>query len=431
MSAPRDASGFDRRQGVLHCGGVPVEDVAARVRARWSGIDAFYLYDADAISARARRFQAAFRPLSPHVAFAIKANPLPWLLAHLARLGLGADVVSLGEMYLAEKAGFAARSCVVNGNGKSNAELDWALDHPPHSINVDSVDELQSLAGRARVRASVVRVALRINPGIDSEGHRYVATGTPDAKFGMGPETAAAMLGRARELAPLRVDGIHLHVGSQMLDPGPLELALDWALAFRERARGRGADVSLVNLGGGFGIDYAEGRAEFPLEAYAARWAERVAGLGVEWVLEPGRWLVAPAACLIARVLWVKSEGARRTIVLAAGMNDLLRPALYGARHAIEPLSPRGGDPRAADVVGPVCESTDTFATGVPLPPLQTGDLVAIRDAGAYGAVMSSQYNGRGRLAELVLDRGTLRIARPAVPAAPAGGMPAEEPLAW
>jgi diaminopimelate decarboxylase len=199
---------------------------------------------------------------------------------------------------------------------------------------------------------------------------------------------------------------MHLHVGSQILDAGPLQRALEWALAFRERAHARGATISLVNLGGGFGIDYPQGRAEFPLEDYATRSAERARGLGIEWVLEPGRWLVAPAAVLVARVLWVKAEGVRRTVVIAAGMNDLLRPALYAARHRIESVVPRSGSSEPAMVVGPVCESADVFDAEALLPPVEPGDLLVIRDVGAYGAAMASNYNGRPRLAEIVVEGG-------------------------
>jgi diaminopimelate decarboxylase len=258
----------------------------------------------------------------------------------------------------------------------------------------------------------LLRVALRVNPGIATGGHRYVATGDDEAKFGIGPDEALqAWSGRAR-WPNLRLDGIHVHVGSQLLDLTPLEQALEAVLALVEESRRRGAALGLVNLGGGFGVDYTGEAGEFPLERYADWLATRTSGLGFEWVLEPGRWMTANAGTLVSEVLWVKRRDRRRFVVLAAGMNDLLRPALYRARHRIVPLRPRSGASEPATVVGPVCESADVFADEVALPPLEAGDLVAVLDVGAYGASMASNYNGRGRLAELVASGGRLWRAR-------------------
>jgi diaminopimelate decarboxylase len=254
-------------------------------------------------------------------------------------------------------------------------------------------------------------VALRVNPGISTSGHRYVATGDDDAKFGVGPaEALEAWAARAR-WPHLQVDGVHVHVGSQVLDPEPLARAADVALELAAAAAGRGAPLGLVNLGGGFGVDYAGGE-DFPLERHARAVVERARGRALDWVLEPGRWLVAHAGALVAEVLWVKQRNGRRFVVLAAGMNDLIRPALYEARHRIVAVRPRGGPETPAIVVGPVCESGDVFDEQAVLPPLETGDLVAILDTGAYGAAMASNYNGRGRLAELAARGGHLWRAR-------------------
>jgi diaminopimelate decarboxylase len=256
-----------------------------------------------------------------------------------------------------------------------------------------------------------------VNPGIDAPVHRYVATGDDEAKFGVAPaEALAAWEARAR-WPHLVLDGVHLHVGSQLLDLAPLERAADTAMALARESESRGAPLRLVNLGGGFGVDYTGEGPAFPLEAWAARLGERARAGAFDWVVEPGRWLVAETAVLVAEVLWVKERRdaagrARRFVVLAAGMNDLIRPALYGARHRIEPLLPRAGARTSAIVVGPVCESADVFDAGASLPPLEAGDLVVVRDAGAYGAAMSSNYNGRGRLAEITWSAGTLTRAR-------------------
>ena len=207
-------------------------------------------------------------------------------------------------------------------------------------------------------------------------------------------------------------------MGSNLLETPPLELAGRFALELAAEAAQRGAPLKFANLGGGFGIDYSGGGAEFPLERYAATIEALSRQMPLEWVIEPGRWLVAPVGVLLAEVLWVKHRGARRFVVLAAGLNDLLRPALYGARHTIVPLSPRAGDPAPAMVVGPVCESSDCFDEAALLPPIERGDVVAILDAGAYGAAMSSNYNGRGRLAEVVAQAGVLTRVRAAESAA-------------
>ena len=372
---------------------------------------ACWFYDLDLLEERARRFRAAFAALAPLTAFALKANGLPALLHRLRSCGLGAEAGSLGELELAAAAGFPPGARVLNGNGRTPEEAAWAVRSGVHSVNADHVAELDLLEREAAAAGRPLRVALRVNPGISTPGHRYVATGTSEAKFGVSPEEAlAAWQARAR-WPHLVLDGVHVHVGSQLLDPAPLERALDAALELARESARRGAPLRLLNLGGGLGVD-SEARADFPLEAWAARVSERGAGLGLEWVFEPGRWLVAPAGVLLAEVLWVKRRDGRRFVVLAAGMNDLIRPALYGAHHRIEPLRLRSGPVEAADVVGPVCESADVFATELPLPPLEPGDVMAVRDAGAYGAAMASNYNGRGRLAEVIGSSGRLVRAR-------------------
>jgi diaminopimelate decarboxylase len=381
------------------------------------GARAFWLYDLDALEARARRLARAFAPLAAVHAYALKANALPALIARVHATGLAAEAGSLGELALAHAAGFPAAKRVLNGNGRTREEATWVADHGVHSVNADHVGELDLLEAVAARAGARVRVALRVNPGIETPVHRYVATGDDEAKFGIAPhEALEAWAGRAR-WPHLVVDGVHLHVGSQLLDFAPLERATGRALELAHAAAERGAPLSLVNLGGGFGVDYAGEGREFPLETWAARLTGLASDSPFEWVLEPGRWLVAPVGVLVAEVLWVKlrrdaAGRTRRFVVLAAGMNDLIRPALYGARHRIEPLRPRGGGAEPATIVGPVCESADVFALDADLPPVEAGDLVVVRDAGAYGAAMSSNYNGRGRLAEITWSAGRLTRAR-------------------
>lgn len=379
-----------------------IEGAFASERAARPGTHAFWLYDPALAAERARRFLAAFAPLEPHVGYALKANAHPAFLARFRELGLAAEAGSLGELESARAQGFPPGRTSLNGNGRTVEEAAWVARHGVHSVNADHVPELDLLEREAARAGARIRVALRINFGIDTPGHRYVATGDEGAKFGVAPsEALEAWAARAR-WPHLELDGLHVHVGSQLLDPAPLEQALDLSLALAAESAARGAPLGLLNLGGGFGVDYAHEGRDFPLEAHAARVADRVAGLRYEWALEPGRWIVAPAGVLVSEVLWVKRRGSRRFVVLACGMNDLIRPALYHARHRIVPLRPRAGDVTPACVVGPVCESGDVFDEACPLPPLEPGDLVAILDAGAYAAAMSSRYNGRPPLEEVV-----------------------------
>lgn len=421
------------KDGALALGGVALEAMLAALRAREPAARAFWAYDLDGFAARAARLRAALAPLGSHAAYALKANGLPALVRAAAAAGLDADAGSLGELALAEHAGFGPERRTLSGNGRTIEEAEWAARHGVAAVSADHVGELDLLE-RAAAGASVrLRVALRVNPGIFTPGHRHVATGHYEAKFGIGPgEALEAWAARAR-WPHLQVDGLHLHVGSQLLVTPPLEEAARVALDLARESAGRGAPLALVNLGGGFGIDYENGGDGFPLEAHAARLARAVEGCGLEWRFEPGRWLVAPVGVLVAEVLWIKlrreAGGERRFVVLAAGMNDLLRPALYGARHRIVPVRPRPGAPAPATVVGPVCESGDTFATDMPLPPLEPGDLVALLDTGAYGSAMSSAYNGRGRLAELVVTGGRVRRARAAETSADLLARQADDPL--
>jgi diaminopimelate decarboxylase len=398
----------------LEFGGVPLEGVLGSLRALDPAARAAWLYDLDAFERRARRFLGAFAPLEIRVAMAIKSNPLPALLEAARAAGLGAEAGSLGELSLAEATGFPAHARLLNGNGRTPEEAEWVARHGVHSVNADHLGELDLLDRAAAAAGARLRVALRVHPSIEAGGHPYVATGGEDAKFGIAPsEALEAWAARAR-WPHLALDGVHVHVGSQLLDRAPLERSVETALALAAESARRGAPLGLVNLGGGFGVDYSGGGVEYPLENYAAWLSRRVAGLELDWVLEPGRWLTAPVGALLCEVLAVKRRGSQRFVVLSAGMNDLLRPALYGSRHRIVPLSPRPGADSPAAVVGPVCESADVFSGELPLPPLEPGDAIAILDAGAYGAAMSSNYNGRGRLAELTARGGVLVRARAA-----------------
>ena len=419
-------SGHARVDATLEVGGVPLGRALQALRTHEPHARAFWIYDLDALAARARRLRAAFDPVPALAAYAMKANALSAILEVLATEGLGADAVSLGELELAREAGFGPALRVLNGNGRTPEEAAWAALEGVHSVNADSVSELDVLEREAARAGRRLRTSLRVNPGVVTPGHRSIATGDDEAKFGMDPADALEAWSHRARWPHLTLDGVHVHVGSQMLDPAPLERAVDAALALARESASRGAALAFVNAGGGLGVDYEGSGREFPLERWAAFLQGRGAGAGtggapIPWVIEPGRWLVAPIGLLVAEVLAIKTRGGRRFVTIAAGMNDLLRPALYSARHRIEPVRPRAGSPVRVTLVGPICESADVFAEDLEIAPLEPGDLVAIRDVGAYGASMSSNYNGRGRLAELVVRGGDLIRARAGETAADEG----------
>ncbi len=388
----------------------------ARLAARFPGTRAFWFYDLDAVAARARELVRALAPLEPRIAYALKANGLPAIARVLHECGLHADAGSLGELELARAAGFGALERTLSGNGRTPEEAAWAVGHGVAAVSADQPGELDLLEREAARADTRLRVALRVNPGIVAGGHWHIATGHSAAKFGMSARQALEAWAARARWPHLVIDGAHLHVGSQIMSSAPLIETARAAIELAAESARRGAPLTSLNLGGGFGVDYSGGEQALDLAGFAAAVAALPGATAMQWCFEPGRWLVAAAGTLVSEVLWDKlrddPEGERRFVVLAAGMNDLLRPALYGARHRIMPLAPRAGVRTSAEVVGPACESADSFASGELLPRLETGDLVALLDAGAYGEVMSSNYNGRGRLAEVFHAKGELLLGR-------------------
>ncbi|HTV88246.1 MAG TPA: diaminopimelate decarboxylase [Stellaceae bacterium] len=401
--------GFPCRDGELCAEGVPLAAIAASVGTP------FYVYSAGAIGARYRRFAAAFAPEAPLICFAVKANSNLAVLRLFARLGAGADVVSEGELRRALAAGIAPDRIVFSGVGKTRGELDAALAAGIRQMNVESLPELHLLSKVAQARGRVAPVAIRVNPDVDALTHAKIATGKRGSKFGIDIEDAAAAYRLADELPGIAPVGLAVHIGSQTgggLDP--FRAAFERLAALVVELRQAGMSVARVDLGGGLGIRY---HTETPpsVEGYAALVRDVFGALDVHIAFEPGRVLVGPAGLLIARVICVKDDMTKRVIVLDAAMNDLIRPALYDAWHDIVPvrLPAPGAVLRAADVVGPVCETADTFAAARDLPPLAAGDLVALTDAGAYGAVMSSTYNSRLLVPEVLAASGRFAIVRP------------------
>jgi len=371
----------------------------------------FYAYDADLFRARIERFRAALGETPHLLCYALKANDALALVAVAAEEGLGADIVSGGELAQALRAGVPGGRIVFSGVGKRREEIRASLAAGVRALNVESLGELDVVAAEAAALGVVAPVSVRLNPDVEADTHAYVATGSAASKFGLGVEEARAAYARAADDPALEPVGISFHVGSQLLDTAPVLAAAERAAAlWRELAAG-GIRLGELDVGGGLGIAY-DGGVEADVDGYAAALADVARGLGATLVLEPGRWLVGPVGTFVTRVLYVKEAAGRRIAVCDGGMNDLIRPALYGARHPIAVVG-GGGRPRGAvDVVGPVCESGDFFALGVELPLPEPGDLVAIGQAGAYCRVMSSTYNARPLCAEVMREGGAYRVIR-------------------
>jgi diaminopimelate decarboxylase len=389
----------------LAVGGAPAERLARRFGTP------LYAYDADRVRARLAAFRAAFRGRGLLVCYALKANPLGALARLLAREGAGCDVVSGGELARALAAGFPPGRVVFSGVAKTDAELAAGLRAGLLAFNVESADELGALERAARRLRKPARFAVRVTPGVRAGGHAHIATGSADTKFGVEPREALELCRRSRRSRFLRLTGLQCHVGSQILSTGPYRSALRALLSLAGTLAGEGRALETLDLGGGMGIGY-DGGPDFDPAALAAALAPALRGRRERLVLEPGRWLVGPTGTLLTRVVRLKETSRRRFVVVDAGMNDLLRPALYGARHRVVAASPRKGRAEAADVVGPVCETADTLARAARLADPRPGDLLAVLDAGAYGSSMGSQYNSRPRPAEVLVSRGRASLAR-------------------
>ncbi len=396
---------FDYIGGSLAAGPVRLADVAAEVGTP------VYVYSADAVEAAYREFEAALAPA--RICYAMKANGNLAVLRLLAGLGAGADVVSEGELRRALAAGIPPEKIVFSGVGKTDAEMEAALRSGILQINCESASEVRSLSRIASGFGLTASVALRINPDVDAGTLDQISTGRKTDKFGVAWTEAPALFREAAGLPGLSMEGIAVHIGSQLGELEPYRRAFSRVAELTRILGADGARIRRLDLGGGFGIRYCD-ETPLPLAGYARVVEEEVGGLGCELVVEPGRRLVGPAGVLLARVVAVKETPARRFVIVDAGMNDLVRPMMYGAWHDILPLAapPEGAEYRPADVVGPVCETTDKFADERLLPPLEAGDLVAFCEAGAYGAVMASTYNGRPLVPEVLVRGARFDVVR-------------------
>jgi diaminopimelate decarboxylase len=395
---------FEPREGELWCEDVPLATLAKAVGTP------LYVYSTATLERHYQVFREALdaypRLGRPLIAYAVKANSNLSVLATLARLGAGADTVSEGEIRRALAAGIPPLRIVYSGVGKTAGELAFALDAGVAQINVESEPELKLLAGLARARGVRPVMVIRVNPDVGAGGHAKISTGARESKFGVSLAEAERLYAAAAEDPYLRPVGVACHIGSQITDLAPLARAFTLMRQLVERLRARGLTVEQLDLGGGLGVPYFNQPDPPTPRDYAAMADQVVGGLDIELAFEPGRVIAANTGVLVSQAIHVHERpDGRRFLVLDAAMNDLIRPAMYDAYHDIRPIRPRPGPLAPYDVVGPVCETGDTFTRERLLPPLETGDLVAFMSAGAYGAVMSSEYNTRA-LAPEVLVKG-------------------------
>ena len=397
---------FFYSQNDLYCERVPLASLAARV-----GTPA-YVYSSQALLANYRAYDEAFAGLPHTVCYAVKANSSLAVLALLAKAGAGFDIVSGGELFRVLQAGGDPSRVVFSGVGKTAAEVEYALANGIHSFNCESQPELaliDALAARLGVQA---RFSIRVNPDVDAATHPYISTGLSQHKFGIPIAEAAAVYGEARRLRSLSAEGVSCHIGSQILDETPLLEALDKVLALAARLRGEGHAIGHIDLGGGLGISYRPGESAPAIPAFIERLRSRLGDSGMAVMVEPGRSIAGPAGVLLTRVLYRKRNGSKQFVVVDAAMNDLIRPSLYRAHHEILPVRRTSLPSITADVVGPICETGDFLARDREMADAMPGDYLAVAAAGAYGFVLSSNYNSRPRAPEVLVEGAEWRIVR-------------------
>jgi diaminopimelate decarboxylase len=398
---------FTSHGAALHAENVPLSIIADEVGTPT------YVYSTAAIRAAARRFHTALADVpAAQFAFAAKANPAPALLSVLAGEGYGADIVSQGEMRAALRAGMSAQRLVYSGVGKTEAELCAALDAGIGRFNLELEEEGVLLSALSDARGLRAPVLLRVNPHVDAHTHAKITTGTSGSKFGVAIDEVPEMYDRLARLPGLDLSGVSVHIGSQIVDLAPLERAYRQIGHLVATLRARGHRITHVDLGGGLGVSYRPDQADADVEAYGAMVAHLTRDWGVTLLFEPGRYIAAHAGILLTRVLWVKPARPHPFIVVDAAMNDLMRPALYDAWHAFAAVRPNG-EQITAHVVGPVCETGDTFASARVIDRVTRGDLAVFHTVGAYGAAMASTYNSRALVPEVLVNDARFAVIAP------------------
>jgi diaminopimelate decarboxylase len=400
------STGFYHANQELLCDGVSVAAIAEREGTP------LYIYSAPAIRERFRAIDDAFGGYPHALHYALKANSTLAIVKLLKGLGSAADANSVWEIEVARRAGFAPHEIVFTGVGKSRAELECAVPLGLKAINVESVGELARVEAIAERLGRPARVAIRVNPDIDAKSHPHISTGLKINKFGIAVEAARELLTSIGGRPFLKLVAVHVHIGSQITSLAPLRGAARFIAGLTAELQRNGAQLEYVDVGGGLGISY-DGGETVAAGDYVSALIEEVRPTGLPIVVEPGRSIVGPAAALVATAIDIKPRNAlSEFVVIDAGMTELMRPALYNAFHRIEPVRPGSGPSREYEIVGPVCESSDVIGRDRTLPPLAVGDLVAIRDTGAYGSAMASNYNRRPLPAEVMVDAGEWQVIR-------------------
>jgi diaminopimelate decarboxylase len=400
-------AGLERRSGSLRLSGVSLVEIAERV-----GTPAF-VYNAEAIRERFRSLDASLAPVPHRVCFAVKANSNLAVLRILRDLGAGADIVSSGEMARALAAGFAPENIIFSGVGKTTDEIRGAVRAGIGHLNVESCEELELVGRVAETEGADVHVGIRVNPDVTTETHPYISTGKSGIKFGLPTDQVVPAAEYVLRHPRLQLTTLAMHLGSQLVDTEPFRQGIGRLIELLDRVRRAGiVTLRVLDIGGGLGIRYSDERALEP-EEFASAVLPLLAPTGLTVYLEPGRFLVGSAGLLLTRVLYRKHSGGKEFVVVDAGMNDLVRPSHYQAYHEIVELVQHGRPGGPADVVGPVCETGDFLALDRALPGLEAGDGLAVLGAGAYGFVMSSNYNSRPRPPEIIADKGKWWVSRP------------------
>jgi diaminopimelate decarboxylase len=390
---------FQYRRGMLHCEDVPLQKIADSVGTPT------YVYSLGTVLEHYRRLVRAFHGVDCQIYYSVKANSNMALMAALAREECGFDVFSGGELFRVRRAGGKMRRTVFAGVGKTEAELAAAVKAGIEMFNMESWPEAELLNSVARKLGRRVKADFRINPNVDAHTHAHITTGRSENKFGVPIAQAPELYGKARRLSHVEVCGVHLHIGSQITDVSPYQAAIRKTLTLVKALRARGHKIETFNLGGGLGIIYDRERPS-TAQQFAESILPLIQGQGLRLLLEPGRFIVGNAGMMLTRVLYIKPAASKTFVIVDSGMNDLIRPTLYDAYHAIVPLSEREarGERKKVDVVGPICESGDFLAKNRLLALPRAGQCLAVRSTGAYGFVMSSNYNSRPRAAEVLVD---------------------------
>ena len=402
-----DNTPFVYHKGELYCEAIPLTEIAATVGTP------FYVYSQAEMLERARRLTEAARRVTDGkalVCYAVKANANPVLLRLLVEAGLGTDVTSGGELFLACHAGVVPDKIIFSGVGKQSAEIAEAIALGIRAIHVESEMELAAVAAEAERLGIVAPVGVRVNPNISAVTHPYISTGLHGHKFGVPRERAVAMLHFAASHPWLKPVGLAAHIGSQITDLAPFAQSVRFLIELADEMKGAGIGLEYIDAGGGLGIDYEQAAPD------AAEWVGTIGSIvsdaGYDLVIEPGRSIIGRAGALVTRVVYTKEQGTKRFVITDAGMTDLIRPTLYQAYHPIAPVIETTASPETVDIVGPICETSDFLARDRALPPVDRGDLLAVLHAGAYGYAMSSNYNGHLRPAEVLVTGDAFRVIR-------------------